>query len=170
MPLSRVISFFPLWGVCGSGEDSKVMSQGNLKGHTGSYSLSNLNHFQFAYILTSLSKGKALVGGSSDLRGAKPAGSFSLYFLAITSASANTFCQKEWIFSINEIGWKQYIAHIRNLNCEKNIKNISTSLFDINRPGSLSRSAILQDTSKIITSAYLVLPFGIGKNFLTKGF
>ncbi len=161
MPLSRVISFFPIWGVCGSGEDSKVisffpnliMSQGNLKGHTGSYSLSNLNHFQFAYILTSLSKGKALVGGSSDLRGAKPAGSFSLYFLAITSASANTFCQKEWIFSINEIGWKQYIAHIRNLNSEKKIKNISTSLFDINRPGSLSRSAILHDTEAKLSLA-----------------
>ena len=130
-----------------------MVSQGNLKGHAGSYSLSNLNHFQFAYILTSFSKGKALVGGSSDLWGAKPEGSFSLYFLAIASASANTFCQMEWIFSVKEIGWKQHTDHIINLNSEKKINNISTSLFEINRPGSLSRSAILQDTEAKLSLA-----------------
>ena len=56
-------------------------------------------------------------------------------------------------FSVMEIGWKQHIGDIINLNSEKKINNISTSLFDINRPGSLSRSAILQDTEAKLSLA-----------------
>jgi hypothetical protein len=63
-------------GAGGRGEDIRsepslfyklITSQGNLKGHTGLCSLSNLNHFQFAYILASFSKGKALVGRFANL-------------------------------------------------------------------------------------------------------
>ena len=56
-------------------------------------------------------------------------------------------------FSVMEIGWKQHIGDIINLNSEKKINNISTSLFDINRPGSLSRSEILQDTDAKLSLA-----------------
>lgn len=66
----------------------------NSIGQFGPSSLSNLNHLQFAYKLASSWKGRASVGRGSNLRVAVTAGSFCLYFFAISSASEKTFCQK----------------------------------------------------------------------------
>lgn len=66
---------------------------------TGSHSLSNLNHFQFAYMAaSSSSKFRPLLGGDSNLRFVETAGCLCLYFLAIISASENTLCRKTFFF------------------------------------------------------------------------
>ena len=53
--------------------------------------LSNLNHFQFAYMLDSFSNGRSVVGAGSGLVKPSTAGSLCLYFFAMILASENTF-------------------------------------------------------------------------------
>lgn len=108
-------------------------------------SCSNLNHFQFAHILASLSKGRVSVGRDSDLGLTETTGSFCRYFLAISSASENTLFQgsKNW-YQTSYRKWTKNHTLYCLLKSRINKKIICTSLSETNRPGSLSRSAILQ--------------------------
>lgn len=66
-------------------------------------SLSNLNHFQLAYIFSSSSNGSLSVGRGSSFFVAETVRRFCLYFFAICFASENTLCSKESTLSCNYI-------------------------------------------------------------------
>lgn len=114
----------------------RVVGKG-YSGHFGSLSLSNLNHFQFAYIFSSTLKGRASER-CSNFRMVETAGNFCLYFFAISEASEYTLYHNQ--SNINSYNNKGHFGQK---------KMLTTSLFDRNKPGSLSSTAVLFATTFI---------------------